>query len=162
MNFLCDVNPTVGENGISYMIWIWLGVIVLATLIEILTMDITSIWFALAGFVAMILAIFPVINWYVQLAVFFVVALVCLIALRPFAKKMLAKKNSKTNVDALVGRKTKLLTACDFETFGTVKFGDVVWNVLAENDDSIEAGSIVVVQRVEGNKLIVVKFEEEK
>ena len=46
-------------------IWIWLGVTVISLIVEFITFDLASIWFAAGGIVAMIIAsmcIFFIIN----------------------------------------------------------------------------------------------------
>lgn len=159
LNLLGYVNTTLDKNGISWMIWIWLGVLILSTLIEIFTMDMSSIWFAVAALVAIVLAAIPAVGWEVQLGVFFGIAIVSLLALRPIAKKFLLKKSQeKTNIESFIGRKIKMLTDSNFDTLGSAKVGDVVWSVKDNTGESLFVGEIVEIERIDGNKLIVKKI----
>lgn len=161
-NLLAYVNPTLDKNGVSWMIWIWLGIMVIATVVELFTMDMTSIWFAVGGLVCLILAAVPQIGWEVQLGVFFGVSIICMMALRPFAKKFLMKKiGTKTNIEAFEGKKIKMLTACENDTYGSAKLGDIVWTVKDDNGERLEAGEMVEVACIEGNKLVVRKIHAE-
>ena len=85
-------------------LWVWLGVVVVATVVELCTMDMTSIWFAASGIVALILSAFPQIHWLVHLIVFIVLSSGFIVGLRPICRKiMLRHMNEKTNVDSLIG-----------------------------------------------------------
>jgi len=82
----------------------WVIVIALAIIIEMFTNDLTSIWFAIAGLVAIVFAAFGAnITW--QLLAYTVAAVVCLFPLRRFVKNKLEKNIIKTNVDSIVGKK---------------------------------------------------------
>ena len=75
---------------------------------------------------------------------------------------MLKNANEKTNVDAIVGKKLRMLSKTDFETIGSVKINDVVWSAIGENQQTIDKDAIVEVVKVDGNKLIVKAIEEKK
>ena len=140
-------------------LWIWLGVIVVATAVELMTLDMTSIWFAVSGLVALILSAFDHIGWLVQLIVFVVLSAVLIVGLRPIAKKFFLRHvNEKTNTDTMIGRKVYMLTAASFGTLGSVRIGDVVWSAIPEDEtETIEAGEIVQIIDIRGNKLVVKK-----
>ena len=72
---------------------IWLGLVILLGFLEALTVTLTSIWFAVGALAAMAVALFGGALW-VQILVFAVVSLICVLALRPLAKTRLggAKK----------------------------------------------------------------------
>ena len=82
-------------------IWIWLGVTVFSLIVEFITFDMASIWFAFGGIIAMILAACGVgLTW--QLIVFIVVALTLLLSLRKIALKYLQRgSNFKSNTEGL-------------------------------------------------------------
>ena len=142
-------------------LWIWLGVVVLATVIELITLDMTSIWFAAAGIVALILSAFPQVDWIIQLVVFVVLSAALIIGLRPICRKFfLRHMNEKTNADSLIGKHVYMLTTAKFGQMGSVKIADVVWTAIPESEDqTIEAGEVVEVIRIDGNKLIVKKTD---
>ena len=138
------------------MIWVWLAVVAVSLIVEFFTWDLTSIWFAVAGLVSLILSAIDGINWVWQLGVFIVISAVLIIFVRQICKKLLLKSDEKTNVDAFIGKRTKLVTGIsDADHLGTVKFNGITWSALAENGKALESGAEVEIVRVDGNKMIV-------
>lgn len=145
------------------MFWVWLGVIALTAIVEFISLDLTSIWFTAGAIIPFILAAIGGIRWEIQVAVFVVVSAALIISLRKWTRKMLLKNaNFKTNVDALIGKKVRMLDRADFETLGSVKIGDVVWSAVADKGEAIEKDKIVEVIKVDGNKLLVKEVTEGK
>ena len=142
-------------------LWVWLGVVVVATVAELMTLDMTSIWFAFSGIVALILSAFKQINWIVQLIVFVVLSAVLIVGLRPICRKFfLRHMNEKTNADSLIGKKVYMLTTARFGEIGSVKIADVIWSAIPEKEEeTIEEGTIVEILSINGNKLIVKKSD---
>ena len=147
----------------SAMFWVWLGVIVATIILEACTMELVSIWLTAGAIIPFILAATNGVNWEVQLIIFISLSIIFIIALRKITKKALLKNsNGKTNLDALIGQKYRMLTETDFDSVGTVKINDVVWNAIGKNRQEIKAGEIVRIVKVRGNKLIVEKIDTEK
>ena len=143
----------------DFMFWVWLGVIVVTAIIEFATMEIASIWFTFGAIVPFVMAACGGVHWAIQLAVFIVLSAVMILSLRRVTMKWFLKNsNHKTNVDALVGQKHRMLSRTDFETLGSVKINDVVWSAVGENQQIIEKDEIVEIVKVSGNKLIVKKM----
>ena len=138
-------------------LWVWLGIVVVATVVELLTLDMTSIWFSFSGLVAMVLSAFDKIGWVVQLIVFVVLSAALIIGLRPICRKFfLRHMNERTNAASVIGKKVYMLTTASFGQMGSVKISDVVWSAIPEDEtQTIEAGSIVEIKEIRGNKLIV-------
>ena len=140
----------------STMFWIWLSIMVVAVILEIITTDLVSIWFAFGSIVPLILSAFDVLNPIWQTTIFVVISAILIVSLRKVTIKWLFKNtNSKTNVDALIGEKHRLLETTDFETLGKIKIKDIDWSVMGEKQQTIEKGSVVEIVKIEGNKLIV-------
>lgn len=139
------------------MIWVWLAVVAVSLIVEFVSWDLTSIWFAISGLISLILSAIDGICWEVQLAVFIVISALLLIFVRKICRKFLLRNaNTKTNVDAYVGKRAKLLKAIGSdEDYGEIKFNGVIWQAKSETDEQIEAGAEIEVVRVEGNKMIV-------
>ena len=57
--------------------YVWLGVTAVALIVEFITSDLLSIWFAGGGIIAMILALCG-LSWYVHLPIFIVLSFVLL------------------------------------------------------------------------------------
>ncbi|MBR1925682.1 MAG: NfeD family protein [Clostridia bacterium] len=142
----------------TYFVWIWLAILILSTILELISLQMVSIWFTFSSVVAIILDLCGVIIW-VQVLVFCVLALVLLICLRRFSIKYLLKGDkTKTNVDSILNGTYKLLEEIDEEKAGSIKVNGVVWTAISKQ--KIKAGEKVVVTKIDGNKLIVKKFEE--
>ncbi len=143
-------------------LWVWLGIIVVAVIIEVCTVDMTSIWFAVAGLVALVLSIFDEISWVVQLIVFIVTSVILILTFRPLCKKLLLKHtDAKTGTDSFIGKKVTMLSTAKFGELGSVKIADVVWSAMPDDENlTIEEGTIVEILRVDGNKLIVKTIQD--
>ena len=90
----------------------WLVVFVVFAALELVSLGLTCIWFAigaLAGCVAALLGA----NWIVQAVVFLVVTMVVLIFIRPFAIKYVNNKAEKTNVESMAGKQGKVVVEID-------------------------------------------------
>lgn len=134
---------------------IWIGVMAIAILIEIITIGMTSIWFAGGALIASIAA-FCGADVTVQIIIFMVVSVALLLAIRPLVKKKLKIKTTATNVDELIGEKYKTLTDIGpgRET-GEIRIHDVEWRAVSEDGSEIPAGSTVTIRKIDGTKLVV-------
>ena len=147
----------------QYMWIVWLVALVLFVIIEAIGTDLVTIWFAVGSLVALIVSFIPGVPWWVELIVFFVLSITCLLALRPLARKYLRGKIVKSNADALIGRKGMLLETIGPLQRGEVQLGDVKWTAVGMEDNSkIEAGTIVEIVAISGNKLIVREAPKEE
>lgn len=145
------------------MFWIWLVVIAVALIIEIITLDLVSIWFSVGAVIPFILSAIGGVAVEIQILIFVVVSALLIIFLRKYAQKLLFKNmNTKTNIDALTGKRYKLIDGIAFEKNGSIKINDVVWTAVSENGEEIEGDSIVEIVKVEGNKMIVRKIDDTK
>jgi membrane protein implicated in regulation of membrane protease activity len=141
---------------------VWLAVIVLAALIEMATPQLVSVWFAVGGVGALIACLLGAELW-AQVLIFACITAAALAATRPLAKKMLAVKKVRTNADRYLG-KTAVVTA---EINNTLGAGQVtvlgsVWTARSSDGTVIPAGRRVVVESINGVKLIVRAKPEEK
>ena len=134
----------------------WLIASAVFLLIEILTLGLTSIWFAGGAVVAAIAALFGV-PFLVQMLLFIVVTCLLFALARPVAKRYLNNRVQKTNTDALIGQ-TALVkeTINNMESKGYVQLNGQDWTARsAEAGEIIPAGCEVVVKEIQGVKLIV-------
>ena len=95
------------------MIPIWLGIIIVAIIVEIITIDLVSIWFAAGGVVALIADLLGA-SQAIQIALFVIVTTIAIFVTRPIAKKYLRTNIEKTNYDRVIGKHglvTKTITA---------------------------------------------------
>lgn len=141
------------------MLPIWLGIIVVAIIVEIITTDLVSIWFAAGGTVALIAQLFNLSST-IQIILFVIVTTVTIIIIRPIAKKYLRTNTEKTNYDRVIGQHglvTKTITA---DTKGEVKVMSTSWLATSINNDTINAGDYCEIMAIEGAHLVVAKIEE--
>lgn len=147
----------------NFMWIIWLGIFVLALLVEWGTAEVVSIWFAFAAVVSLILSFIPGVVWWIQVVVFVVVSLATFVFLRPILKKLIKREKVDTNIDEIIGKRGIMTEEYNDLSSGEVKVNGVLWTALNTNEnEKIEAGSKVVVVAISGNKLIVKKLEGEK
>lgn len=134
----------------------WLIALVVLLIIEIITLGLTTIWFAGGALVAFLAAILhaPLL---VQIIVFLVVSLILLIFTRPIAERYFNADRQKTNVNSMIGKEAKVTADIDnFDQTGKILIGAVEWTARSEEDEvKIAAGSRVEICRVEGVKVFV-------
>lgn len=145
----------------DFIVWIWLGLLVLFIVFELMTTSLTTIWFAGGALVAFVMALVGLPVW-AQIAAFFVVSIVLLIFTRPFLTKFLKVGGEKTNVDSLIGQTARVIVDINNnDSIGYALVGGQEWTARAENDsDIIPKDTLVEIVGVSGVKLIVRRKEE--
>lgn len=140
---------------------IWLILFVICIVLEIISMGLTTIWFAGGALVAYITSFFA--GELVQIIVFLLVSIILLVTTRPFAKKFINGKAEKTNVEAMAGKiGTVIESINNISATGKVSISGENWMARTENGEIIAEGELVEVIRVEGVKVIVKKKEEQR
>lgn len=139
----------------------WLVLFVVLLVIEIFTMGLTTIWFAGGAVVAFVLALLDV-GLPIQIIAFLVVSIILLILTRPIAIRFFNQKREKTNVDCLIGQKAVVIETIDsLHGIGRIEINGMEWSAKTEDMSLlIEQGEVVVVQAIQGVKLIVKKEED--
>lgn len=87
----------------------WLIVFVACIVIEIITMGLTTIWFAGGALIAAVSSVF-VAPLLLQIVLFTAVSLILLFSTRPIAVKYFNKDRTKTNVESLVGKQAIVIS----------------------------------------------------
>ena len=140
--------------------WIWLLGLVVFVVLEAVTYQIVSIWFAL-GAVGALIAKAVGADFTVQIVIFIAVSGICLLCLRPVSKKLLKNKTEATNVDSLIG--ADAIVTADINNLkgsGKGKINGMTWSMRADDGEEIKEGETVTVLRVEGVKLIVKRKDD--
>lgn len=147
--------------GVSSALF-WLAVLVIMLVIEIISLGLTSIWFAGGALVAFIFAMFHA-PFIAQVIIFLIVSLVLLIFTRPVAVKYFNKDRVKTNVESMIGRQAIVVSEVDnLQGIGRVTVGGQEWSARTVEDGMIlPIGAVVIVKEVNGVKLIVEERKEE-
>jgi membrane protein implicated in regulation of membrane protease activity len=140
-------------------IW-WLGLFIICLVFEIVTLGLTSIWFAGGALVAFIASLLGASQG-VQIILFLLVSFLLLFFTRPLAKKYVNNNMTKTNADSLIGKEARVITDIDnINSVGDVIVAGQEWTARSDDSDvEIPAGTIVEILRIEGVKLIVRKKE---
>lgn len=144
------------------MFWwvLWLGVALALLTLELLTTELVSIWFSIAALlVSIVTAIFPSLHWVWQMLIFALCATGLLILTRPFVKRFLKREDKQaTNLDLIIGQTGQIEEDIDNDrSQGTVKVKGIVWNARSQNGEKIPRGTLVRIESLDGNKLIVTK-----
>lgn len=141
---------------------VWLAVMSVLIIIEIITVGLTTIWFAGGALVAMLIATLGG-GTILQVVVFLVVSLVLLIFTRPFALNYINSTRIKTNYEGIIGKVVRITEDVDnMNGTGCATVNGQEWTVRSVNDNNkIEAGKLAKVVNIKGVKLIVDKYEEE-
>jgi len=141
---------------------IWLFILILFLVVEGMSSALISIWFCFGALAAWICSI-TTDSIAIQMTVFFVVSTAALISTRPMIKKLMkSKEETRTNCSLLIGESGVVTEDIDnIRGLGALKIKGSVWTARSSNDDNITKGSIVIIERIEGVKLIVRKKEEE-
>lgn len=140
----------------------WLIAFIILLGIEIVTMGLTTIWFAGGCIVAFIASLLGA-ELELQISLFAVVSLVLLFFTRPAAARWLNNRTTKTNVEGLIGKKARITETVN-NTLGTgaAVVNGQMWTARSTEDAvEIQKDQIVRICKVTGVKLIVEKMEED-
>ena len=139
---------------------IWLSLFVLFLVIEIITMGLTTIWFAGGALVAFLVAVLGL-----GLGVIFAIVSLALLAVtRPLAMKYFNQERQKTGAELLIGQKALVIEEIDtLSSKGRVEVRGQEWAAKTDAPEGkIPKNAIVVVEGIQGVKLIVRNGEETK
>ena len=135
---------------------IWLALTAVLLIIEIVTLGLTTIWFAAGALFAFFAALLGM-NQGIQIGVFVVVSVVLLFFTRPLAVKYLNTKTIKTNTEALVGKTARVIVDINnLKSQGQVVINGLEWTARSSDDTVVfKIGDAVTLVGIEGVKLIV-------
>lgn len=137
------------------MIYIWLAIIILAVIVEAVTAQLVSIWFVAGGIAALIAGLCGAEIW-LQVVLFALVTALVLIVTRPLVKRIMHFKKTDTNADRYIGKEGLVTeTINNVEGTGRVTVLGSDWTARSSDDKQIAEGTPVLVERIEGVKLIV-------
>ena len=139
----------------------WLVLSVVFIFVEMTTLAVVSIWFALGAVIAAVMAMLGV-TFLWQLTVFVFSSLLLMVL---FFKKVRAlvdvKKHVPTNADRLVGQKAKVVEEINqIAGTGQILVLGETWSCRAQDGETIPKDAIVDVLRIEGVKAIVIQCRD--
>ena len=138
---------------------VWLAVMIILIVLEIITVGLTTIWFAGGALVAMFVSALGG-GTVLQIVVFLIVSFVLLIFTRPWAMKYIKTNHVKTNYEGIIGKVVRITQDVDnLNGTGCAVVNGQEWTVRATEDEKkITAGTLVKVVNISGVKLIVEEF----
>lgn len=139
----------------------WLIVLAVLVFIEIITLGLTTIWFAGGALVAFIISLFYD-NLLLELILFLVVSMALLYFTRPVVLKYFNPKRTKTNYEGVIGKEALVIATIDnFNATGQVVVDGQEWSARSLEGIVLEKGTKVIIQGISGVKLMVTEFKEE-
>ena len=137
------------------MTLIWLIIFAVLIIVELVTMGLTTIWFAGGAVIACVIAAVGLPLW-LQIVAFLVVSVALLYFTRPIAVKYFNKSRTRTNVESMIGKQAVVMSEIDnIQGIGQVKVNGMDWSARSFEGEPIAAGKVVIVRAVDGVKLLV-------
>ncbi len=135
---------------------IWLIIIIFLIILELMTVNLVSIWFIASGIVSLIVSLF-FDNFFLEFAIFVILGLILLIKTKTILEKYLNSKKEATNLDRVIGMNAIVTSDIKKNSVGEVKVDGKKWSAISNNDYKI--GDEVEVLKITGVKLVVGKKE---
>ena len=139
------------------MVWIWLGIVIALIFIELLTVNLVTVWYIASGIVTLVLSVF-IDSFFVQFLVFVILGTILLVTTREYLVKLIGSKKEKTNLDRVVGMNAIVTEEIKKNMPGEVKVDGKRWTAVANK--KIKVDSTVKVLEIEGVKLKVEEVED--
>lgn len=139
------------------MFWIWLGIIIALTFIELITINLTTVWFVASGLVSLLLSFF-IDSFVIQFSVFVILGIILLCTTRKYLVSFLRVKEQKTNLDRIIGMEGIVTEEIRKNHNGEVKVDGKRWTAYA--DKKIKVDKTVKVLLIDGVKIKVEEVDE--
>ena len=133
----------------------WAVAVVAFVILELATVGLASIWFALGALCALIAALLGAPLW-LQIVWFAIISVATLLLTRPLAKKYINSKTMATNADRVIGGRAVVKERIDdLAGTGAVLADGKMWSARTADGSTVDPGAIVTVREIRGVKLIV-------
>jgi len=137
------------------MIVFWAVATGVFIVIELATVGLASIWFALGALCALIAALLGAQLW-LQIVWFVVISVATLLLTRPLVRKYINSKTTATNADRVLGTTAVVKERIDnLAETGAVLADGKMWSARSADGAGIELGAHVLIKDIQGVKLIV-------
>ncbi len=136
---------------------VWLSAVIVLGILESVTVQFVSIWFAGGALLALIAALLGA-SALIQSIIFVVASALLLVLTRPLVKKLVASDGFKSNTDSLIGKSAVITRTSDmFGEGGEAKVGANCWSVKSGDGTQLQKDDVVTIEKIEGVKLVVKK-----
>ena len=133
--------------------WVlWLIVIALLTILEMITINLVSVWFIASALVSLFCSFF-IDQFLIQFAIFVCLGLVLMVITRPILIKKLSKNKEQTNASRVIGMRGVVTQDIAKNEIGEVKVDGKRWSAISSKE--IKEGKYVIIEKIEGVKLVV-------
>lgn len=136
----------------------WLIIFIFLIFVEIATINLVSIWFAIGAIASCILSIY-VDNLIIQLGCFVITSTICLILTKSIISKIKNHKITPTNLDRVIGDIGIVTEDIDEFNNGEVKVDGKTWT--ATSKENLKVGTKVKIVSINGVKLNVKSIKED-
>ena len=140
------------------MSFIWMVSFIVLTLIEIFTINLVTIWFAIGALISFFISLCTE-NIGLQILVFIVISLITLLFTKKAVNKIKDKEMVPTNLDRVIGQIGIVTENIKPLEPGEVKVDGKKWTAIA--DEEIDINDEVKILSINGVKLKVEKIKEE-
>lgn len=134
----------------------WLILALFFMVLEAFTVGFLVFWFGVGALLALFTSLVTD-NMIIQSTVFIISSTLLLFATKPLVAKITKNdKEVKTNVYSVINKKGKVIVDIDpDDSTGQVKIAGDVWSAKSANNKRIPKGTNVIVEKIEGVKVIV-------
>lgn len=140
------------------MSFTWMIIFIVLILVELGTVNLVSIWFAIGALASFVLSFWVSdVTW--QIAMFVAVSFIALLLTRSFVKKIRNGKPVATNLDRVIGQIGIVTEEITKLEPGEVKVDGKKWSAISSK--KIKVGSKVEILSIDGVKLNVKEVKEE-
>ena len=134
---------------------VWAAIIIISIIIEAITVDLVSIWFALSAAVILVLEHILTLSIIYEIMIFIILSVLFILLTRPISKKILKGKIEKTNLDRVIGQECILSESITSTHKGKTVVLGKEWSATSLNGEIIEKGNRARVHSIEGNHLVL-------
>lgn len=136
---------------------VWLIFFIILVIIELITVNLVTIWFALGALITSLVSLYTT-DTVILLAFFVITSLLLLILTKPVVKKLKVKNVVATNLDQVIGKTGIVSVPIEKDKIGEVKVLGKTWS--AYSDKEISKDKKVKILSISGVKLKVEEKEE--
>lgn len=139
---------------------LWTAVIIIFGVFEAVTVQLVSIWFVIGAIAALIASLFGA-GFIAQIIIFVVVSVLALVITRPLVKKYIHPKKQPTNADKVLKQIGIVVEDINnLNATGQVKVDGKIWTARTMDNSLISKDKKVIIEKIEGVKLIVKDIEK--
>lgn len=136
---------------------IWLVIFIVLVIIELITINLVTIWFAIAAVFTLLVDIITR-NTMLEIIVFIVSSFLLLLLTKPLIKKIKVKKVEATNLDMVINKIGIVTEDINQDKIGEVKVLGKRWS--AYSNTELKKDEKVKIVSIDGVKLKVEKIGE--